>query len=171
MGSLHFALAATFSFFDLEEMQRRLVGVCLCVVFIVWSFWIALKSSGMTDESEEEKKEIEDNNKSIFSIELLIYCIHLFDYISRMLIGTAFLEESSPITPLATSVLIIRIMYLPLAFEEITFKSDLWKSLNSQLKIFVEICCSNMGYLRFLVSLSLILGSISKEISGLSFFS
>lgn len=76
--------------------------------------------------------------------------------------GSHFLEGHSPITPLATSLLIIRIIFIPLAFEEITFKSDLWKRLNHQLKIFVEICFSNLGYLRFIVSLSIILGAITK---------
>jgi hypothetical protein len=49
VGSAHFGLSIIFSFGKLNEMDNRLIGVCLIVIFIVWTVWIFLKMSGITE--------------------------------------------------------------------------------------------------------------------------
>lgn len=107
---------------------------------------------------------------TIFSIEFLIYGIHFADYICRIFIGSYLVEESSPITPLATSLLILRIIYIPLAFENVLFFTSFWKNLNEFIGIFKEVVSSIFFYICFMVCFSMVLGTLSTEISKHSYF-
>lgn len=107
---------------------------------------------------------------TIFSIEVVIYCIHFADYICRIFIGSYLIEESSPITPLATSLLILRIIYIPLAFENILFFTSFWKNLNESFDTFKEVVANIFFYMCFMICFSMVLGTLSTEISEHSLF-
>jgi hypothetical protein len=145
-------------------MENRLIGVCLIVIFIVWSFWILLKVSGVTEEDDDKKKnvELEANYSAIFSVEIAIYCVHLADYTTRIFIGGYILEEISPLTPLAASLLLLRIIYLPIAFETEIFLSNFWKKLNKNICIFKDLIANILRFFCLLVTFSLILATFSN---------
>jgi hypothetical protein len=63
------------------------------VIFIVWTVWIFLKISGITEEDEDNKnEEVEENYRIIFVLEMTIYFIHFADYLTRIFIGGYILE-------------------------------------------------------------------------------
>lgn len=76
----------------------------------------------------------------------------------------------SPLTPLAASILLLRIIYLPIAFETVIFSSEYWKKFNKTIKIYMEIVSNIIFFFLFVFICSMILATFTKEIDGLSFF-
>lgn len=53
----HFGLAVVFALVNLSETSNKNVGVCLAVIFIVWTFLILMKLYNEFFEDEEECSE------------------------------------------------------------------------------------------------------------------
>ena len=133
------------------------------IIFIIWSLLVFLNFLGVVKREKGQEQSIE----LMLRVEMFIYSLHTFDYLYQYMLGLKLMESQTAITPLVTSSLFLRVIYLPYLYEEIMKPNAIMTTIIAQTSTLIKIITIIIKYALAAFLLAIIISSFTSIMSGI----